>query len=191
MAPDDYQMILLCKNGREDGYHQLISRYEGYVYTLCYHMTHKKEDALDLVQESFIKVLKSIGDFQINKPFKPWLRQITVNTCLNFLRGQSKLELSLQQPLEEGLTLEDVLATHEDPAQEVAWRDTEGLLWSAVDSLPHLYRLVIILRHREDMSYQDIADTTKLPLGTVKTYLNRARKLLRQKLATTYGWEVV
>jgi RNA polymerase sigma-70 factor (ECF subfamily) len=77
-----------------------------------------------------------------------------------------------------------------DPAQEVEWRELHRHLWKAVGRLPPLYGLVVTLRHQEGMSYQEIAEATDLPVGTVKTYLFRARHKLKQELSAVYGWEV-
>jgi RNA polymerase sigma-70 factor (ECF subfamily) len=190
LGADDSQMILWCREGREEGYCLLLTRYEGYVYSLCYRLTGKREDALDLTQESLIRILNGLDGFQLNRPLKPWLRQVTINTCINFRRRQPPPGVPLDQPLGENLTLDATLAAGTDPAGEVEWQDTRRLISEAIERLPPLYRMVLILRHDEEMSYQDIAAATNLPLGTVKTYLFRARSALRQELAAVYGWEV-
>lgn len=189
MDMDDQQLIGLCRAGREEGYRQLLARYEGYIYSLCYRLAGNREDALDLTQETFIKVINGLDGFQINRAFKPWLRRITVNACYNFLNRRSPAGVSLEQPLDEGLTLADVQPAVADPAREVEWRDTRRLLWEMIERLPAVYRLVLVLRHQEGMSYRDIAEITRLPEGTVKTHLFRARRRLRQDMAEQYGWE--
>jgi RNA polymerase sigma-70 factor (ECF subfamily) len=186
---EDYQLISLCREGREEGFRQLLSRYESYIFNLCYRLTGNREDALDLTQETFIKVIKGLDQFQINRPFKPWLRQVTVNACYNFLSRRAPAGVSLEQPLDDGLTLADMQSAGEDPAKEVEWRDTRRLLQVMIEQLPPVYRLVLVLRHQEGMSYRDIAGVTRLPEGTVKTYLFRARQRLRHGLAEQYGWE--
>jgi RNA polymerase sigma-70 factor (ECF subfamily) len=186
---DDLARHSLCREGREEGFRQLLARYESYIYSLCFRLTGNREDALDLTQETFIKVINGLDKFQINRAFKPWLRQITVNACYNFLNRRAPAGVSLEQPLDEGLTLADVQPAIEDPAQEVEWRDTRRLLWEKVEQLPPVYRLVLVLRHQEGMSYRDIAEVTRLPEGTVKMHLFRARQLLRRKMAEQYGWE--
>ncbi|MDI3328692.1 MAG: RNA polymerase sigma factor [Alicyclobacillaceae bacterium] len=191
---DDRRLILRCRNGEEDGYRELMIRYEKYVYTLCLRLTGNREDALDLTQETFIRVLRGLDGFQINRPFKPWLRQVAVRLCLNHLRDEganrARNGLSLQHPVGGELTLADTLASGTDPSQEVEWRDLNRHLWKAVGRLPPLYRLVVTLRHQEGMSYEEIAAAAGLPVGTVKTYLFRARNRLKQELAAIYGWEV-
>ncbi|MBX6396532.1 MAG: RNA polymerase sigma factor [Alicyclobacillaceae bacterium] len=191
---DDRRVILRCRDGEEDGYRELIARYERYVYSLCFRLTGSREDALDLTQETFIRVLRGLDNFEVHRPFKPWLRRVAVRLCLNHLRDEgtirAKTGLSLQHPVGEELTLADTLASDADPAQEVEWRELHRHLWKTVGRLPPLYRLVVTLRHQEGMSYQEIAEATDLPVGTVKTYLFRARNKLKQELAAVYGWEV-
>lgn len=189
MAADDRQLILWCREGREEGYRQLLGRYERYIYGLCYRLTGDREDALDLTQETFIRVLNGLGGVQANRPFKPWLRQVTVNACCSFLRRREPEGVSLEQPLNEEITLSDVLRAVDDTAGEVVWRDTRRLLREAMGRLPPTHRMVMVLRHQEDMSYQEIAAATGLPLGTVRTYLFRARERLRSEMSDYYGWE--
>lgn len=192
MDTDDRQLVLKCREGREEGYRLLLARYEGYIYSLCYRLAGRREDALELSQEALLKVVTGIKSFQVNRPFKPWLRQVVINTCLNFLRRHTPETLSLDQPIGEDFSLGDTLATSgiDDPQAQAEWMETRQALRMALSRLPPLFRLVLTLRHQEEMSYQEIADTTGLPLGTVKTYLFRARNLLRQSLSDLYGWEV-
>ena len=146
--------------------------------------------SLDLTQETFIRVFQGLDTYQLNRPFKPWLRQVTVNTCVNFLQRRSSSPLFLDQPSAEGnLTLGDTVASREDPAQEIEWQETGLILQESINRLPQVYRLLIVLRHQEEMSYKEIAEETGLPLGTVKTHLFRARAALRKELSAYYSWE--
>jgi len=193
-AEEDRQLILLCREGTEEGYRELMRRYEKYVYALCVRLTGSREDALDLTQETFIRAFRHLDRFEPGRPFKPWLRQVAVRLSLNHLRdsraGTGEKPLSLEQPLGEQGVLADTLASGDDPATEVEWRDLSATIWEAVAHLPPAYRVVVTLRHREDMSYQEIAEAADLPVGTVKTYLFRARNRLKADLARLYGWEV-
>jgi len=188
---DDRQLVLMCREGREEAYRQLLFRYEGYIYSLCYRLTGQREDALELSQEVFLKVVTSLPGFQINRPFKPWLRRVVVNVCLNYLRRRTQETLSLDQSAGENFSLADTLAAGrgDDPQVRLEWVETREALRAALERLPPLWRLVLALRHQEELSYQEIAAATGLPLGTVKTYLFRARNLLRQVFSEIYGWE--
>lgn len=191
MAEEDRQLILRCRDGQEQAYHDLMKRYEGYIYTLCFRCAGNREDALDLTQETFIKVFQGLDSYQLNRPFKPWLRRIAVNHCINFLQKRSSAPLFLDQPLADGkITLGDTLAASTDPAQEIEWQETGRFLKEAINRLSQQYRLLLFLRHQEGLSYQEIAEETGVPLGTIKTHLFRARAALRKELSVYYGWEV-
>ena len=190
MAEDDRQLILRCWEMQEQAYQELMRRYEGYIYRLCHNFIGNREDALDLTQETFIKVFAGLESYQLSRPFKPWLRQIAVNTCVSFLQKRSPVPLFLDQTIaSDKLTLSDTVASGEDPAQEIEWQETSRFLREAVSKLPKEYRLLIVLRHQEGMSYKDISEAAGVPLGTVKTHLFRARTTLRKELSAYYAWE--
>lgn len=190
LAGDDRQLVLMCLEMQEQAYQDLMRRYEGYVYGLCRSFAGNREDALDLTQETFIRVFRGLHTFQINRPFKPWLRRIAINTCTSFLQKSSSSPLFLDQPLtDDNLVFGDTLASREDPAREIEWQETGEFLQAALNRLPKAYRLLVMLRHQEGMSYSEIADETGLPLGTVKTHLFRARAALRKELSAYYAWE--
>jgi RNA polymerase sigma-70 factor (ECF subfamily) len=188
----DSELVMGCRAGQQEAYRQLLSKYEGYIYSLCYRLTGHPEDALDVSQEAMLKVVTSLGSFQVSRAFKPWLRQVVVNVCLNFLRGKQPREmLYLDTPMEDDLTLSGLIpaGSDADPWTRLERLETRKLLQTAVERLPAPLRMTLVLRHQEDMSYQEIADLLSIPKGTVKTHLFRARNLLRQILSDTYGWE--
>jgi len=188
---DDRQLVLRCRNGDEEAYRLLLSRYEGYVYRLCHRLATGRDDAAELAQEAWTKVFAGLDGFQVNLPFKPWLRRVVINAGLNALRRRHPDTLSLDHPVGDGSSLADYLdGGTADPLAYVEWKETRRMVREAVGRLPPAFRLVLTLRHEEEMSYQEIAASTGMPLGTVKTCLFRARKLLRQWLADAYGWGV-
>jgi len=190
---DDRQLVLKCREGSEEAYRLLLSRYEGYVYSLCYRFAGDREDALELTQESLLKTVAGLNSYQVSRPFKPWLRRIVINVCLNFQRSRSPGMLSLDRASEEEFSLNDILAEKRegDPLDQVEWLEIQDALHLALERLPPPLRLVLALRHQEEMSYQEIAASTGLPMGTIKTYLFRGRTLLRKDLSNAYGWEGV
>ncbi len=186
----DHNLIIRCRDGDDDACRLLLARYEAYVYRLCFRISGSREDALDLTQETLVKVLTGLDKFQPGRPFKPWLRQVTVNACLNCLRRRAPETVSLEQPVTENMVLKDTLAGQaDDPAAAAEWQDAREVIRQAVSRLPPQQRLVLVLRHQEGLSYEEIAATADLPLGTVKTHLFRARQRLRRELAGVYGWE--
>lgn len=187
---DDHNLIIRCRDGDEEAWRLLLARYENYVYRLCFQISGSREDALDLAQETMVKVLTGLDRFQIGRPFKPWLRQVAINVCLNYLRRRTPEAVSLEQPIAEDIVLGDTLAGNtDDPLGAAEWQDAREVIRQAVSQLPPQQRLILVMRHQEGLSYEEIAATTDLPLGTVKTYLFRARQQLRHKLANVYGWE--
>ncbi|NLV17665.1 MAG: sigma-70 family RNA polymerase sigma factor [Syntrophomonadaceae bacterium] len=188
---EDHQLVLECRQGEEYAYRVLLSRYEGYIYSLCFRLTGEREDALELSQEAMVKIVAGLDSYQISRPFKPWLRQVVINTGINFLRRRSPELLSLDQDIADGITLGDFLAADNsgNPQMRVEWLETKKALEMGLQKLPPEYRLVIILRHQEGMSYKEIADAAGIPVGTVKTHLFRARSQLRVMLKDVYGWE--
>lgn len=191
METDDGQLVLGCRQGQEEAYRQLLSRYDGYIYSLCYRLTGHREDALDLAQESMVRVVTGLPSYQISRPFKPWLRRLVVNVCLKFINKRQP-ELPLLDQIDTlGRNMGRVSPGRgsDDPPTAVEWLETRQALQQALGRLSPLLRLVIALRHQEGMTYREIAATLELPEGTVKTSLFRGRRLLRQILCQDYGWE--
>lgn len=168
----DAAIIELCQRGHPAGFSRLVAAYQERVYRTAYRFLHDREDARDVTQEVFIRTVRAIGSLDPNRPLWPWLRRVTANLSLNLLRRrQSHLSLD---GLPEG-------ALSDDGRGEPAWTLAE--LAEALAELPPLWRMVLTLRHQEGLSYEEIARLTNLPEGTVKTYLFRARRMLRAKLA--------
>ena len=175
----------LCKQGRQEGFSLLLRAYQGRVYRRAYSFLRNREDALDATQDVFMRLLPAIDRFRTGSPLWPWLRRITANTCLNRLRDEAK------RP--ETLAWDDAARELEskeggpnpETAAALAW--DRDVLDQALARLPALHRIVVVLRHEEDLTYEQIADVTNLPLGTVKTYLFRARAKLRESLRNEVG----
>lgn len=132
-----------------------------------------------------MRVLPAISRFRKGSPLWPWLRRITTNTCLNRLRAAA----SRPETLAWDHAVHEIEARESGPgpeaAVELAW--DRDVLENALAELPTMQRIVVVLRHEEDLTYEEIADVTKLPLGTVKTHLFRARQKLREKLRSEVG----
>lgn len=173
----DDAIVRLCQKGRPEGFAQLLLAYQERVYRRAYSFVHNRDDALDLTQECFMKVMKGISAFTPGRPLWPWLRRIVTNQCLNFLRSRPDcLSLDGPDPLPEP-------AGGQDPAEAAIAAWTWQQVQAALGKLPHLWRMAVVLRHQEDLSYEEIAHALELPVGTVKTYLFRARQTLRTILA--------
>ncbi|HYG60520.1 MAG TPA: sigma-70 family RNA polymerase sigma factor [Symbiobacteriaceae bacterium] len=168
----DERIVDLCQSGRQEGFARLLLAYQDRVYRRAYSFVHNREDALDITQEVFLRTIKGVKQFTPGRPLWPWLRRITTNLALNFLRDRHT-----------GLPLDnETMAAGLDPSDvaEAAWNAQQ--LHEAMGRLPPLYRMAMVLRHQEDLSYDEVARSMELPLGTVKTYLFRARQMLRMEL---------
>lgn len=181
----DEQIIRLCQQGRHEGFAELLRVYQHRVYRRAYSFLHEREDALDATQDVFMRVLNAVDHFRPGQPVWPWLRKITTNICLSKLRAAGSRPLTV--PLDEAWEQPHSPGGSDDPqlAAEAAW-DRQRLS-QALTQLPPLQRMVVVLRHEEQLTYEEIANVTNLPLGTVKTYLFRARKQLRQLLHGEVG----
>lgn len=176
----DDEIVRLCQQGRPEGFAQLLQAYQGKVYRRAYSFLRSREDALDATQDVFLRVLPAISRFRQGSPLWPWLRRITTNTCLNRLRAEASRPETV--PWDQAVRELESQASEFDPqvSAELAWdRDA---LDEALARLPPMQRVVVVLRHEEELTYEQIAEVTGLPLGTVKTYLFRARKTLRESL---------
>lgn len=179
----DKKLIIKCKKYDKLSFKELFQMYEKYLYCLCYSYTQNQQDALDLVQEVYIKVFNNINKFDDNMPFHPWMRRISVNTCLNFKRTIKNNIISLNQSINEDEgTLEDVLLADDQVEDEILNLEIKDIIKTNLKELPEKYRIIIVLRYYENLDYNEIAKLLNKPLGTVKTELYRAKALLKDKL---------
>jgi RNA polymerase sigma-70 factor, ECF subfamily len=184
----DQQVVVFAQEGREDAYRELIKRYERPVYSLIYRMVRDNETAEDLAQETFIKVLNNIDRYRPEFKFSSWLFKIANNITIDHLRRRQLDTISIEGS-PDALTGERQRATAvtvasggESPLEELESKEIGASIEQAIAKLRPEYRACIILRHVEDYSYDEIAEIVKLPLGTVKTYIHRARQELREHL---------
>ena len=185
----DQQVVVFAQEGREDAYRELIKRYERPVFSLIYRMVRDNETAEDLAQETFIKVLNNIDRYRPEFKFSSWLFKIANNITIDHLRRRQLDTISIEGA-PDAITAESKRATAislasggESPLQELESKELGAQIEKAIAKLRPEYRACIILRHVEDYSYDEIAEIVKLPLGTVKTYIHRARAELRDSLA--------
>jgi RNA polymerase sigma-70 factor (ECF subfamily) len=158
----------------------LVTRYRVRVIALARRMLASSgpEEAEDVAQEAFVAAYDKRATFRRGDPFRPWLYRIAVNRCLDRLRAQSRRPL----PIEIGSVPEPSLPGA-DPLDALLAEEGEERLAAAVAALPPKLRAVFLLRHLDDLSYEEIATAAGVPLGTVKTHLFRARAQLRAALA--------
>jgi len=186
MESRDEYLVAKSQRGDMEAFRILIERYEKGVYNLAYRMLKNREDAEDAAQEVFLKVFTYLRGFRGESSFATWLYRIATNGCINRIRRpkflsfeELKKEFEDEEPSAEPPQLVDRSPLPEELAEQ---REIQQLLHRAIDELPDNYRLVITLRHLQGLSYKEIAETLDLPVGTVKTYLFRAKNILKAKL---------
>jgi len=163
----------------------LVEAHYKQAYNLAYHLSGNYDEASDIAQEAFIRVLNSLGNFRGDANFSTWLYRIVTNV---FLDERKKQKVRAHSSLEEYLELEDNTVTRqiEDPSpgpeQMVEQSERNTVVGDAVRSLPEIQRAMIAMYHFQSLSYEEIAEVLNLPIGTVKSRLNRARLALKNKL---------
>jgi RNA polymerase sigma-70 factor (ECF subfamily) len=185
----DQDVVVRARDGEEAAYRELVRRYERPVFSLVYRMVRDREIAEDLSQETFIKVLNAIASYRPEFKFSSWVFKIANNTAIDHLRRKELDTLSLEGS-PHAATPEAMEATalqlgteRASPLDHVSARELGGEIEAAINRLRPEYRSCILLRHVEGRAYEEIAEILGLPLGTVKTYIHRARNELRVMLA--------
>jgi len=180
-AAADQEVVQRARGGEEAAYRELLRRYQGPVFSLIYRMVRDRALAEDLAQDTFVKALNALDTYRSEFKFSSWLFKIANNVAIDYLRRRQLDTLSLDGG-PNALTSQEVAQTTprvvdrgETPLQEVEARELGAAIEQAIGKLRPEYRACIILRHIEDRPYEDIAEILDLPLGTVKTYLHRAR----------------
>jgi RNA polymerase sigma-70 factor, ECF subfamily len=185
----DADVVVLAQKGQETAFRELVRRYERPVFSLVYRMVRDRETAEDLAQETFIKVLNHIDRYRPEFKLSSWLFKIANNVAIDHLRKRHVDTISMDgsphatSATEIEATSFDVSVAQETPLEELESRELGTAIERAIARLRPEYRSCIMLRHVEGRSYEEIAATLDLPLGTVKTYIHRARHQLRDALA--------
>lgn len=181
----DLKTIRRCKRGEEEAFQEILARYRTPIYNLCWRMTRNDEDARDLGQEVFIKVFRLLDRFDEQYAFHSWLFRIATNHCIDHLRRQRLRFLSLER--DGGSADEDAAmqVPSDDPGPDelLERREAVARLEEVIAELPPHYRVITLLRHDQQLSYEEIAESLRLPLGTVKARIHRARNMIQQMLA--------
>lgn len=176
----DVELIASAIRGREDGFEELVRRYQRSITSYVFRMLNNYDASLDVTQEVFIKVYNSLERYSSDYKFSTWLYRIAHNAAIDHMRRNSMNRQSIETENADGayqLQLESPSPTPEQEQERSEWR-TE--IESVVKCLPSAYRELILLRHSQDLSYDEIAEISGLPLGTVKNRLFRAREMMRE-----------
>ncbi|HET9294605.1 MAG TPA: sigma-70 family RNA polymerase sigma factor [Gemmatimonadales bacterium] len=185
----DQEVVAEARAGRQAAYRELVRRYERPIFSLIYRMVRDRELAEDLAQETFVKALNAVESYRPEFKFSSWIFKIANNVAIDHLRRRELSTLSLDGS-PHAATPEAIQATalqlgdrQETALEELEARELGGEIEQAIGRLRPEYRACILMRHVEGRPYEEIATMLDLPLGTVKTYIHRARNELRLYLA--------
>lgn len=175
--------ILVSKTlqGDKNAFCELIKRYEKQIYSLAYRLTNNLEDAQDLAQEAFSRIYLVLEKYDPGRPFFPWMYKVANNVIYSHLRNQKNKsqEISLDKVIDFSPLIPD-RDTH--PEEYSTSRETQRLVQQAVAELPEKYRVPLVLKYLEDLSYKSIGEILNLPVTTIETRLYRGKILLQKRL---------
>ncbi len=186
---DDRKLAALAARGREPAFRELLHRYERPVFSLVYRMVRDRTLAEDLAQEAFVRAFNAIASYKPSYKFSNWILKIANNHTIDYLRKRKLDTISIDgsphaSSSEEASRTRLVIASEdESPHEYVENRELGGQIEQAIGTLRDEYRTAILLRHVEGYAYEEIAEIMEVPLGTVKTYIHRARGELKERLA--------
>lgn len=168
-ALSECEAIKLVQKGDKEAYQVIVERYMKRAYYIVLGFVRNSQDALDLSQESFIKAFRKIKHFDPERPFFPWFYKLLKNICLDHIKRKNRAQ---EIPLDEIRVFKE----------EKEDKEMKEILWKGIESLPFEQREVIILRYFQQLSYQEIAEITAKPVGTVMSSLYYAKKRLKEKI---------
>jgi RNA polymerase sigma-70 factor (ECF subfamily) len=187
----DRSLVEMTLAGDRDAFGQLVERYQGPVYGLVYHYIGKYGDAEDLAQEAFIEAYRSLRHLKEPDKFCAWLRGIACRICMNWLRREEKRLQKTVAREEEGvsqeISYEAIMSARVSVDRDLARHEVREAVSDAIESLPDKYRLPVILRYLQELSYNEIGDFMDLPKSTVRGILYRANKILREELRDVWA----
>ena len=181
---DDILLVAASKNGDQEAFAQLVQRYQRLVFNLVYRMLQQYDEATEITQETFLAAWQGLPSFRGDARFPTWLYRIAYNCSLKQLELR-KRDRALQVALEENKTLENANDEQRENA-ELDAHERQILIQEHLSHLPAKYRIVLILRHLQDMTYEEMAEILTMPIGTIKTHLFRARNLLKERLQSLH-----
>lgn len=187
-ALSDELLVQRAQDGDRNSLCELINRYERKTYNLAYRLMGNHADASDAAQEALVRICLRLRNFRGDSAFSTWLFRVVTNTCLDELRRRGRLRhASLDEllPAEEGVLPMRIPDTAENPVESAERNEVRAAVQRAIGQLPDEYRVVVIMRDLQGLTYQEIATALGATLGTVKSRLHRARHALRAVMQST------
>jgi RNA polymerase sigma-70 factor (ECF subfamily) len=184
-AQIDYKLVQQAVKGDQKSYAELMQRYKDSIYFMLLKMVNNRDDADDLTIEAFGKAFKNLHQYTPDFAFSTWLFKIATNNCIDFIRRKRKFTFSIDKNMENDSGQEmqfEIKSPLLDPEEKMIKKQKAILMRDVVEKLKPRYKRLVELRYFQERSYEEIADELKLPLGTVKAQLFRAREFLYQIL---------
>jgi RNA polymerase sigma-70 factor (ECF subfamily) len=187
MPQDEIELVERAKRGDFGAFDALVRRYERQAFNFALKMTGNRDDAADVTQEAFLRVFNFIESFRGESSFSTWMYRVLMNTFLDLKKrhriDKKTVYLEEHRSTDGELLAKDIEDTRATPEEVAVEHERQRAFLEAILSLPDYQRALVVMYHSEGMSYEQIAEVTRLPLGTVKSRMNRARLALREKLA--------
>ena len=182
---EEQALLERCKSGDNRAFDELVQRYQKRVYNFAYGIAGNQDDASDIAQEAFVRVFNSVQTFRGDANFTTWIYRIVTNVYLDERKKSKSHRLTSLDDfidLEENSVSRQIEDATPQPDQLAETKERNLALRNAINSLPEYQRMIVTLYHLHDRSYEEIAEILHLPIGTVKSRLNRARLALAEKL---------
>jgi len=191
----DQSLVEKVLSGNTNAFKTIMKNTEGLVVQIIFKMIPNSEDRKDIAQDVFFKSFQKLGSFKFQSKLSTWIGQIAYNTCLNYLEKKKLILLDNDKDDNEYEQVEiinnKIGAFTNETENRIFRKELSEILKIEIDNLSPLYKTLITLYHNEELSYLEIAEITGLPEGTVKNYLFRARKTLRDNLSLNYKKETL
>ncbi len=179
------RLAKLAQNGDRRAFAELVNLYKVKIYHLAYRMLNNRQEAEDVVQETFLRVFENLGKYDREQKFSSWIYRIGTNLCIDRLRKR-KANFSLDAELSdgEGGDWHDLFAAQDaSPEEQLLLSETQTQIRSAMERLPEKYKSIMVLRYLHDLSLHEISEILRLPITTIKTRIHRGREFMRKALA--------
>lgn len=176
---EDKEWVSQVLQGNKQAYAHLINKYKDKVYAILFRMVHQPQDAQDLTQECFIKAYNYLRSYDPTRNFSSWLYRIAINHCIDAKRFKLKKHQNIVE-IDENL-----LSDGKSPESIYLKKEFASELRFLIDRLPEMYRIVLLLRYVDDLSYQEMSEILEVPVSSIQVRLHRAKQKLRQYFDTT------
>ena len=194
VPPDDHTLVQRARSGDERAFRLLVERYQKKVYAVALAMVKDREEAMDVVQEAFVKVHRSLDSFKADATFYTWLYRITVNVCIDVIRRRGAMRsdsVEFDERIGHDLAEANLGAVSSqlgsNPEKSVLQRELGDKIQEALEQIPEKHRAILLLRELDGLSYEELAQVLEIPKGTVMSRLFHARAKVQKLLSESLG----